>query len=168
MHGNCTTMQSIYNSIFISLQAISIHSKTRKKIKNRIKSHDWILPITRGCHRKGEFPSGKERRTPRGKRWLSYTLHRWGPWGPITGATSSLAILPQIATLKRGTAPKLPAVARATEPADCSVHRLRLGFTTESPPPFPSPSLSISSTHTVRLSAACNTVIGQFRGFSSE
>lgn len=121
----------------ISLQ--SLFANTRKKIKNKIKPHDRILPIVRGCHRKDALPSGKERRMPRGRRGLSYMLHRWGPWGPITGATSSLAILPQIATLKRGTAPA-PAVAGATESADCSVHRLRLATSVSQlePPRAPS------------------------------
>lgn len=144
-----------------------------------MKSHDRILLIVRGCHRKDELPSGKERWMPRGRRGLSYMLHRWGPWGPITSATSSLAILPQIATLKRGTAPA-PEVAGATESADCSVHRLRLATSVLQlePPrvPFAQPprkeprvfSPPASSTPTILLSAACNTVIGQFRGFSSE
>lgn len=126
---------------------------------------------------KASFLRGKNVGMPRGRRGLSYMLHRWGPWGPITSATSSLAILPQIATLKRGTA---PAVAGATESADCSVHRLRLATSVLQlePPhaPFAQPprkeprvfSPPASSTPTIRLSAACNTVIGQFRGFSSE
>lgn len=104
-------------------------------IQNRIKSRSNMSDLRAVVigEEASRFPSGKERRTPRGRRGLSYTLHRWGPWGPITGATSSLAILPQIATLKRGTAPPL---LEPRSRADCSVHRAtsrNVGFTTGAP-----------------------------------
>lgn len=121
-----------------------------------------------GCHRRAGWPRGRGAELHVGG-W-------WGPWGPIMGATSSLAILPQIATLKRGTAPE----ERREESADCSVHRLRLAATWSvlqlGPPSalffrlasiirFPSPP---SFPLFLRIRAARNTVIGQFRSFPFE
>lgn len=190
--------------------------KGERRRKKRSRLALQTIPIVIGCHRKAGSPREKKSRAPRGRRGPSYTFHRWGPWGPIMGATSSLAILPQIATLKRGTAPVLRCRSQE-ESVDCSVHRLRLATSVLQLGPVtvplvhPPSSLSLLSSfllfsprfHRVHFSsflrepclsslalplrstdrdtgsrlslalvlptsAACNTVIGQFRGFPFE
>lgn len=53
-----------------------------KKIKNRIKSYDRILPIVRGCHRKDELPSGKERWDAARQARAKLHVTPVGPLGP--------------------------------------------------------------------------------------
>lgn len=94
---------------------------------------------------KSRFPREKKSEAPRGRRGPSYTFHRRGPWGPITGATSSLAILPQIATLKRGTAPVSAPGETSSRSIARSVHRLRLATSLLQLGPAPRPLLPFSS-----------------------
>lgn len=185
MHARYVPSIASCFTLSVALRTIRRSFTRRGKNKERARSRGAIErdASESGCHRGGELSlRGKSVGCREAGEGLSYTLHRRGPWGPITGATSSLAILPQIATLKRGTAPATPLPEPATDCTGASIACLYVSqrrFYNWSPLEPTSPfvavplarsfsPLAFSTPTTVRLSAACNTVIGQFRGFSSE
>lgn len=161
----------------VSLQAIFIHSETRKKIKNRIKS-SWSNTHVR-LSSKTRAPFGERSSNAARQAIAKLRVAPVGPLGPLGPHYGRYLVVGDITAnchpQKRNGISSPPLLEPRSRPiARCIAYvSQRLGFTTETLlSPFSLPLRRLSppafSALTVRLSAACNTVIGQFRGFSSE
>lgn len=177
------TRQCMYHILFYRRTfRSSSHCKQfpfiRKKIKNGIEPSS-ILAITCGCHREDESSlRGKIVEHAARQAIAKLRVAPVGPLGPHYGRYLVVGdITANCHPQKRnGISSPLLLEPRSRPIARCIAYvSQHLGFTTETPlsTPLPPsllrrPSPLAFSALTVRLSAACNTVIGQFRGFSSE